>query len=164
MKNFNWTQFSKRIFINADIVNVYNAWTKSEELEKWFLSKARFSSTAGESISITERIPTECNYDWNWFAQCHSEQGRVLEVNGKDLVRFTFAGNCKVSVQLSEVNNQTQVVLKQEEIPEDDSSKENIRLGCAFGWSFYLVNLKSVLEGGLDLRNKDTELVGVVNN
>ena len=128
------------------------------------MSKARFSSTAGESISITERIPTACNYDWTWFAQNHSEKGLVLKANGKDLVSFTFAGNCKVRVQLTEVNNQTQVVLTQEEIPEDDNSKENIRLGCAFGWSFYLLNLKSVLEGGLDLRNKDTELVGVVNN
>lgn len=164
MKNFNWTQFSKRIFVNVDVATVYNAWTKSEELEKWFLSKANFSSLSSEKIPPTENISTECNYDWHWFAQCHSEQGQVLEVNGTDLVSFTFAGNCKVRVQLSEVNSQTQVVLTQEEIPEDDSSKEKIRLGCAFGWSFYLLNLKSVLEGGLDLRNKDAELVGVVNN
>jgi len=27
-----------------------------------------------------------------------------------------------------------------------------------------LLNLKSVLEGGLDLRNKDAELIGVINN
>ena len=52
----------------------------------------------------------------------------------------------------------------QSEIPIDDNSKENIRLGCAFGWTFYLLNLKSVLEGGLDLRNKDSELNGVINN
>jgi len=164
MKNFNWTRFSKRIFINADLATVYNAWTKSEELEKWFLSKASFSTPSGVGIPSTQNISSNCNYDWTWYAQNHSEQGRVLEANGKDLVSFTFAGNCKVRVQISEVNNQTQVVLTQEEIPEDDSSKENIRLGCAFGWSFYLLNLKSVLEGGLDLRNKDTALVGVVNN
>lgn len=164
MKNFNWTQFSKRIFINADMDAVYDAWTMSSKLEKWFLSKARFSNAAGEEIQLNANIESKGRYDWNWFAQNHSEQGRVIEVNGKDLIRFTFAGNCKVSVRLSEVKDQTLVVLTQEEIPEDDSSKENIRLGCAFGWSFYLLNLKSVLEGGLDLRNKDTELIGVVNN
>lgn len=44
MDNFNWSQFSKRIFINTDLESVYNAWTKSEELEKWFLSKSLFYS------------------------------------------------------------------------------------------------------------------------
>ncbi len=164
MKNFNWTQFSKRIFINSNIAVVYDAWTKSEELEKWFLSKARFSSHSLGDIPFSQTIPAECNYEWHWFAQSHSEKGVVLDANGKDFLSFTFAGNCKVSIQLKQVKNQTQVVLTQEEIPEDDASKENIRLGCAFGWTFYLLNLNSVLEGGLDLRNKDTELVGVVNN
>ena len=67
-------------------------------------------------------------------------------------------------MQLSIVNNQTLVELTQVEIPLDKESKRNIRLGCAFGWTFYLLNLKSVIEGGLDLRNKDMELIGVVNN
>jgi hypothetical protein len=31
------------------------------------------------------------------------------------------------------------------------------------GWTFYLANLKSVLEGGLDLRNKNARLQRLVN-
>ena len=52
----------------------------------------------------------------------------------------------------------------QKDIPTDDESKQGIRLGCHSGWSFYLVNLKSVYEGGLDLRNKDDALGVMVNN
>ena len=52
----------------------------------------------------------------------------------------------------------------QNDIPTDDISKRSIRLGCDFGWFFYLLNLKSVYEGGLDLRNKDEELKGMLNN
>jgi uncharacterized protein YndB with AHSA1/START domain len=164
MKNFDWTKFSKRVLINADLKSVYNSWTKSEELEKWFLSKATFLSKDGREILPSENIITEGSYNWNWFAQNHYEEGIINEVNGLDLIEFTFAGNCTVQVRLSNVKTQTLVELTQTEIPLDNSSKENIRLGCAFGWTFYLLNLKSVLEGGLDLRNKDTELIGVVNN
>jgi len=133
-------------------------------LEKWFLSKARFRSKEGKEISLSENITSNCTYEWNWFAQNSHEEGIVKEANGTDFLEFTFAGNCTVKVQLSRIKDQTLVELSQIEIPLDDASKENIRLGCAFGWTFYLLNLKSVLEGGIDLRNKDNELKGVVNN
>lgn len=164
MENFNWTQFSKRIFINVDLKSAYNYWTKSEELEKWFLSNASFYSKDGKTTLPTENVASESKYKWNWFAQNHFEEGIINRANGIDYIEFTFAGDCKVQVKLSEEKNQTLVELTQIEIPLDNSSKKNIRLGCAFGWTFYLLNLKSVLEGGLDLRNKDTELIGVINN
>lgn len=31
------------------------------------------------------------------------------------------------------------------------------------GWTFYLTNLKSILEGGFNLRNKNNKLGDVVN-
>lgn len=165
MKNFNWSQFSKHIFVNTNLETVYNAWTKSEELEKWFLSKASFfSKESGKKILPTENTEPESVYKWNWFAQNHYEEGNVINANGIDCIEFTFAGNCKVLVELSKEKNQTLVKLTQTEIPLDNNSKKNIRLGCAFGWTFYLLNLKSVLEGGLDLRNKDAEQIGVINN
>ena len=49
-------------------------------------------------------------------------------------------------------------------IPTDDKSKKDIRLGCYEGWSFYMVNLKSIYEGGLDLRNMNDQLKGVINS
>ncbi|RZK15239.1 MAG: SRPBCC domain-containing protein, partial [Pedobacter sp.] len=54
--------------------------------------------------------------------------------------------------------------LTQKNIPTDENSKRNIRLGCHNGWSFYLINLKSVFEGGLDLRNKDNRFKPMLNN
>lgn len=164
MEDFDWTQFTKRIFINTDLDSVYNGWTKSEELEKWFLSKALFNSKDGKKINPSKNVTSESSYRWNWFAQNHYEEGIVREANGIDYLEFTFAGNCIVKVHLFEINEQTLVELTQSKIPLDNNSKENIRLGCAFGWTFYLLNLKSVLEGGIDLRNKDIEQKGVINN
>ena len=69
-----------------------------------------------------------------------------------------------VEVKLTEKDNSVIVELNQNNIPTDDNSKLNIRLGCDSGWSFYLVNLKSVYEGGIDLRNKNTAFTAMVNN
>ncbi len=164
MDNFNWSQFTKRIQIKSDLANIYNSWAKSAELEKWFLSKAVYFDSNGKNISATENVSAGCKYEWNWFAQNYFESGKVITANGTDLFEFTFAGDCKVQVKLSEVKNYVLVEITQKEIPLDNNSKQNIRLGCAFGWTFYLINLKSVLEGGLDLRNKDSEMEGLVNN
>jgi len=164
MENFNWSQFSKRVYINTDLKSVYDFWTKSEELEKWFLSKAIFISESGNEYKSTKNVNSNSIYKWSWFAQNHFEEGIVIYVNNTDNLEFTFAGTCKVEIRLSTINNQTLVELIQTQIPLDNSSKENIRLGCAFGWSFYLLNLKSILEGGIDLRNKDKSLVDVINN
>ncbi len=123
MNNFNWTQFTKQIFINAEIKSVYNSWTKSELLEKWFLSKAIFYAKSGKVILPSENAVSDCIYKWNWFAQNHFEEGNVINANGIDRIEFTFAGNCKVLVELSKVKNQTLVELTKIDIPIDDNSK-----------------------------------------
>lgn len=164
MKNFNWTQFTKRITVKSDIKTVYDAWTKSGELEKWFLSEAVFYTAENEKLPASENCSAGCKYEWHWFAENYYEEGLVTATNGTDFLEFTFAGNCKVEITLKPEKDSILVELSQREIPLDDDSKANIRLGCAFGWTFYLINLKSILEGGIDLRNKDTEIRGVVNN
>jgi hypothetical protein len=36
-------------------------------------------------------------------------------------------------------------------------------VGCQLGWTFYLTNMKSIAEGGIDLRNRDIDFKNVVN-
>ena len=76
----------------------------------------------------------------------------------------TFAGNCTVDVNLEQHADYVIVELSQKNIPTDDESKRGIRIGCDFGWFFYMLNLKSIYEGGIDLRNKNPELKGMLNN
>jgi len=42
MKDFDWTSFTKRIAVKASLNDIYNAWTRSAEIEKWFLQKLTF--------------------------------------------------------------------------------------------------------------------------
>jgi hypothetical protein len=90
--------------------------------------------------------------------------GTILEANGTNLIQFTFEGDCIVDVQLTEQSGYTIIALTQRNIPTDDNSKKNVRLGCSNGWAFYLTNLKSVYEGGVDLRNIDENLTVMINN
>jgi uncharacterized protein YndB with AHSA1/START domain len=162
MKNFDWTKFTERIVINAPMEKVYAAWTNCQDLEEWFLSKARVKSSE-ESFVMSDAMQKGDQYAWNWHCYDVTEYGEVLSANGKNEFTFYFAGKTKVAVLLEDLNNQVLVTLTQSEIPVDDESKKNIRLGCSSGWAFYLVNLKAWLENGVDLRNKDVGNGVVVN-
>lgn len=164
MKNFDWTLFTKKIAIKAPLATIYNAWTLSAELEKWFLEKAVYFDKSRTVLNANVPVNEEATYEWLWYLYEGAMQGTVKAANGKDFLQFTFEGECLVDVRLSELEGYTVVELKQHHIPTDDQSKQNIRLGCASGWAFYLVNLKSVYEGGIDLRNKDTALPPMINN
>ena len=163
MKNYNWTTFTRKIAVKSSMNTIYNAWTTSSEIEKWFLSKAVFFNN-NSSIDVNKNIQKENTYKWNWFLYDGTEEGKIIEANGKDFIQFTFAGECIVDVKLTQHNENVIVELTQSNIPTDEEAKRGIRLGCDFGWFFYMLNLKSIYEGGLDLRNKDRELKGMLNN
>lgn len=164
MKNFDWTSFTKTIAVKAPLPDIYNAWTRAEEMEKWFLEKVIFTDGTGTVIDQKQNAATGCAYNWLWYLYPESMQGLIKKTNGKDFLQFSFEGECLVDVNLTEKAGYTIIELKQYNIPTDDQSKQFIRLGCASGWAFYLVNLKSVYEGGLDLRNKDGNLLPMINN
>lgn len=163
MDTYDWTSFSRKIAIKADLKTLYTAWTTSAEIEKWFLSKAVFLND-GNPIDPQHPIQAGNTYEWNWYLFDGLGEGKITEANGKDHLQFTFAGDCLVDVHLTQHEEYVMVALSQKNIPTDDASKRSIRLGCDFGWFFYLLNLKSIYEGGIDLRNKNKELKGMLNN
>lgn len=164
MKNFDWTRFTKRIAVKAPLSTIYTAWTTAEELERWFLEEVKFYDR--DKNPITKQQPPEngFTYKWKWHIYDDTMKGRILEANGKDFFSFTFEGECIVEVRLTTEREYTVVELTHKNIPTDDESKQYVRLGCASGWTFYLINLKSVYEGGLDLRNRDEQLEIMINN
>ena len=164
MKNFDWSRFSKRIAVKAPLEKIYQAWTTSAGMEQWFLKAARYYNADGTILSPERQVQSGMTYEWEWFLYSETEKGKILFADGISSFQFSFAGECKVEVRLSESYGYSVVELEQTNIPQDDISKERIRIGCSSGWSFYLVNLKSVYEGGLDLRSKDERLRPMVNN
>ncbi|WP_316814140.1 SRPBCC domain-containing protein [Pedobacter heparinus] len=164
MKNFDWTRYTKKIAIKAPLHSIYAAWTTAEELERWFLEEVKFYDRDGNLTGKQVPAENDFTYKWRWHLYDDIMKGKILEANGKDFFQFTFEGECIVEVKLTTDRDYTLIELTHKNIPTDDESKQYIRLGCASGWTFYLINLKSVYEGGLDLRNKDEQLHVMINN
>lgn len=163
MKNFDWTSFTKRIAVRASLANIYQAWTTKSGLEHWFLEKVMIIRD-GVNLEKQVSATTSDQYIWKWFLYPEDLKGEFIQANGKDFIQFSFEGNCQVDVSLEEHHGMVIITLRQHHIPTDDQSKQYIRLGCTNGWTFYLTNLKSVYEGGIDLRNKDEALGLMLNN
>jgi len=162
MNKHDWTSFKKRIDIKAAPHIIFDYWTKQGHIEKWFLSKAEFTAAGGNRKSTFSSVAANDTYKWMWHGSDHVAEGKIIESNSTDLVKFTFLG-CTVSVQIKEEQGTSIVELIQSEIPLDEDSRMQSYVGCTRGWTFYMANLKSILEGGIDLRNKNLALVDMIN-
>ena len=158
-----WTSFTITIGIKSTVGEMYNAWAKAGEIEKWFLETCTYIENNNTITGSDICVQSGSTYEWTWYLYNIMEKGKVLQANGKDFFQFSFAGDCKVDVRLKETGEHVLVTLTQHNIPTDEESKFNIRIGCLEGWTFYLANLKCFYETGYDLRNKIPELKGVNN-
>ena len=135
---YDWSRFVVRININAPAQKLY----KSKD---------------GKLRTNEEEVSAGDTYKWLWHGWPDDtvEYGTIEEANGKDFFKFSFgkAGNC--SVRIFKDNGENFVEITQEDIPDDDLGRSVWHVGCKTGWTFHLTNMKSIFEGGNDLRNKN---------
>ncbi|MES2274643.1 MAG: SRPBCC domain-containing protein [Bacteroidota bacterium] len=155
-----WTKFKVTADYNAPVRTIYEAWTTQAGLESWFLRDAFFYTVAGRQRARDEFVQTEDSYLWHWHGYPDDvfEKGAVLETNGSDFLKFTFSDGTIVSVNIESKYGLTIAELVQENIPIEANPSENLFVGCQTGWLFYMANLKSILEGGVDLRSKRVDV------
>src|SRR3569833_1913704 len=161
MAAHDWTRFTITADFDIDLRSIYKAWTTPAGLESWFLRIADFYTITGRLREKEESILKEDTYEWLWhgFNDDTLQKGRVLEVNEIDFFKFTFTDDTIVSVSLRSANGLTILELTQENIKEDPDHANNLFVQCQIGWTFYLANLKSIIEGGIDLRNKRMDVL-----
>jgi len=165
VKDHDWSRFVQRVSIKADHQRIYDAWGTQKGLESWFLRKAEFTKPEGNARDEASPVSKGDTYEWLWHGWSDDvvERGTILEANGKNFVKFTFGKAGVVSVKVKDEAGETILELVQEDIPTDEDSMVNFHVGCTKGWVFYLANLKSILEGGIDLRNKNVDLTNMIN-
>ena len=166
MSAHNWSRFVVRINTNTPHETLYKAWATRPGLEKWFLRMAEFKGPDGSTKKNNDPVQKGDTYRWMWFGWPDSvvEEGEVLEANGKDFFSFRFGKAGIVDVQLKKEEGESIVELVQHDIPTDEKAITNWHIGCKTGWTFYLANLKSIYEGGLDLRNKNEKIQEVISS
>ena len=159
-----WTTFTRRITVNQPILAVYKAWAVPSQIERWFLRTADYVGFDGKPKNRDSDVETGDGYLWRWHGYLDdvSESGEISEANGVNRFAFTFTSECLVTIEIHEEAGETVVELTQSRIPDD--ADRGIYVDCSYGWAFYLANLKSVLEDGRDLRNRNVDIRNVVNS
>jgi len=161
-----WSTFTLSIPVRASLADLYLAWATKKGIESWFLRSAEFVNEHGLPRGADETFQRGDRYSWYWHGYPDDvfEKKSILDANGSDKLSFVFSGDCLVTVELKQQEGFVMVALTQSKIPTDEQGKLNLYFGCGTGWTFYLANLKSVMEGGLDLRNRDEALKNVVSS
>jgi uncharacterized protein YndB with AHSA1/START domain len=166
MSTYDWSRFVTRINIKASPETLYNAWTTRAGIESWFLRLSEYKQRNGSLRDDDENVSIGDTYKWLWHGYTDEtvEYGEILDLNDKDFLKFSFgkAGICTVRIKTEDGENI--VELMQEEIPTDEKGMQYFHVGCKTGWTFYLANMKSILEGGIDLRNKNEQLKEMLNS
>ena len=158
-----WSEFKLRVNINAPMDKAYAAWATQEGLESWFLKRADLMA-GSTPRQRGEKAQKGDEYEFRWFGypDSTSHKGKIIATDGKSQFTFTFSQDLPVSVSLYRECGETIVELVETFDPTDEGVVRKHYLGNMKGWIFYLTNLKSVLEGGLDLRNRKVELTNVI--
>jgi uncharacterized protein YndB with AHSA1/START domain len=163
---FDKSRFTVRIPVNASAEKIFKAWTTPAGLEYFFLRSAVFTSKDDDVRKADEAVQVGDSYRWMWwgYGDDTDEKGMVLEQNERDRFKFSFGKAGDVTVSIDNADGERIVTLTQENIPTDDKGFRDYYIGCKGGWTFYLANLKSVLEGGIDLRNRNEKIGEVISS
>lgn len=165
MEDYDWSRFTLRIPINASVEKIYSTLATQNGIQTWFLRSAWYYDSESKQRASDEFVQKGDRYTWLWHGYDDDtvEHNFILDANGEDSFSFVFAGNCIVTVTIGMLDTETIVQLTQENIPTGPEGKVGIHIGCMEGWTFYLTNLKSILEGGIDLRNRNVKIGKVIN-
>ncbi|HLF65502.1 MAG TPA: SRPBCC domain-containing protein [Saprospiraceae bacterium] len=158
MKNF-----TLRVPIKSESKRIFEFIATPQGIENWFLRQAKFILPDKTIRNKKSFIQSGDKYEWKWHGYPdYLQKGKVLKNNGKNKLSFTFTGDCIVTLEIKSEKGETILLLTQTNIPPDKNPETNLYIQCQKGWTFYMTNLKSVLENGYDLRNRNDKLKKVV--
>ena len=150
---YDWSKFEIVFYYDQPRATVFQAWATSSGLQSFFIDHASFESDEGRKRETDEQARPGDAYVWQW-RQPHSLEGTVLEVIPDRLLSMTF-GSMSVTLRFADAGAQTELHLSQTGISDTADGQVLGHLNCRCCWIFFLTNLKSVLESGRDLRDRD---------
>jgi uncharacterized protein YndB with AHSA1/START domain len=167
-----WTQFELGVYVKGRPDEIFNLWSTGEGLVKWFLKNAEFAPSDGPpaksektkpppfptALARAESEPCRTNdrYLWEWYYDGGTSGGGwILDVRPPSRLRFTFGQQMEVEISIRKQGACCVVELRQFGIPDTPRGRWEMHMGCRVAWTFFLTNLKSVAERGIDLRETE---------
>jgi uncharacterized protein YndB with AHSA1/START domain len=127
---------------------VFKALTQADELMRWFPTRAESDPRPGGKFKLT----------WE-FANANengAQQGEYVEVVPNRKLSYTWTAESiptLVTFNLNEADGETIVELDHSSM-RDGADHEKLHDMHANQWGFFMMNLKSYLEAGMDLRKE----------
>jgi uncharacterized protein YndB with AHSA1/START domain len=164
-------QIEKRISIhNTTIEKVYKMWATIDGMEQWLLRMCAYKKTETDWYSAFDVVTAGALYSWYWYGVSNDavRNGKIVEANGIDKLAFTFTQDETINniyvVNLHIEADAVICTLLISDMQMDSKDANAYYTDTISSWTFYLTNLKSVLEKGHDLRNKNEQITNVLNN
>ena len=135
--------FERALTVDRPRDEVFHALTDADELKRWWIT---------DGIS-EPRTGGRFRFEWKMAdpANDHVQEGTYAELVDGERIAFPWSGpggDSRVTLSLTESDGATQVSLVHEGIAAEDQFER-----YAQGWTGFLTNLTSVLEGGPDNRS-----------
>jgi hypothetical protein len=160
--NFNFSEFHHSIYLRSHLSEVYYYIASADGICKWFLGKAEYTDTDGNTLNAADTARKGDAFLWHWLAKDLSINGCVLEAKNDELFSFTFGQAFEISIAVKVHEGRTLLTLHQKYA--DGAAKNDFaHINCCTCWAFFLTNLKSVLEHGIDLRETLIDNESLVN-
>lgn len=146
--------FSHAIYLNAPLEKVYVFAATASGIIKWFIGKAKYYYKDNNIRLGNEFARKGDSYLWTWLNKDLELKGIVTGAVENKLFQFTFSPLYLVTLEFFPENNRTKLTLTQEYQQSAQRNDFNY-INCCTCWVFFLTNLKSVIENGIDLREKE---------
>lgn len=160
--NFSLSEFHHSIYLHSHMSEVYYYIASGDGICRWFMGKAEYMDSDGNILNAADSARKEDTFNWHWLKKDLNIKGRVLEAINNELFSFTFGPAFEVTITLKEHGGRTLLTLHQK-YSAGAEKNDFAHINCCTCWVFFLTNLKSVLEHGIDLRETLIDDESLVN-
>ena len=151
---YDWTQFDLYHYYPAPLEKVWHAWATPEGLCSFFVETCTGFDTEGNAHTPQSAFVPGGSYKWKWRHDFAGE-GSIFTVEPMSHLAFSFGAAMRVDVHLQDVGSSVRVHLHQSQIPDSEEGHVIGHMNCRSCWIFFMTNLVSVLQNGIDLRHED---------
>ena len=162
MNNYHWDRFYLHLYYQVRPEVLYRAWATPDGLASFFVSDC-IGLRDGEKIDSNSFFAVGDRFEFLWDDSSNTA-GEFLEVNKEQFETvFSFGKNSKIRIRIKKDDKGSLLELKHFNIVGTPEEQHRFQLDCRVGWTYYMTNLRSVLESNIDLRDKNPDCAGTLS-
>jgi uncharacterized protein YndB with AHSA1/START domain len=147
-----WTRFHLYVAIDATPDRIFQAWATSSGMESFFVEMMAIRDNSGRLLALDEPAVAGCQYVWRWDSGA-LVSGEFIDVLPGHELAFSF-GESKVRVRLHPQDGACILELCQYDMEDTEQNRMHLHSNCRAAWVYFLTVLKTLLEHGIDGRDK----------